>query len=85
MRVEISPIPTAIFPAMVGPAGELANPKLWQIAAPTNNPKIVIAESEFPAPAKINCRRGHPPKSAEPNPTSAMPKKFQVEFWNATG
>ena len=49
---------------------------MWEIAAPTMKPVTVTAESVLPSPARISWRRGHPPSSTEPQPTSTMPSRF---------
>ena len=53
------PTPTAIIPAGVAPAPELASPKLWAKAAPATMPTTKTAASPSPSPVSYTHLKGH--------------------------
>mgnify|MGYP001014390276 CR=1 FL=1 len=49
----------------------------FRVVSELNNaPVTVTAESVLPSPARISWRRGQPPSSTQPKPTSTMPRQF---------
>ena len=84
METEYGSDPADIL-AAVGPSVLEARPKLWAKAAPMSSPRTAMALSVFPSPARINWRRGQPPKSTQPNPARNIPRPFHNPSVWATG
>ncbi len=87
-RQTINPTITAAAPWGPIPAGELAKPKLWDMAAPTIMPTTKTAASPSPSPLRKSCRPGHPPARAKASPASVMrqsSKRGDCEQWADSG
>ena len=65
IRQTAKPMIVACIPYTPMPVPELAVPRLWAIAAPTNMPRAKMPASLSPSPAMNSWRPGHPPASAK--------------------